>query len=122
MKKLIILLLLVLVLSGATCSGKETWNENTIWVKIEPIQCLGNDWEQDWLKNNAGQRYRDQDEETVVRNYYEKLGVKVFEFKKEKTSEVTCASCSCPTGWTISLRVYKDDVNKMENLGFQEIE
>ena len=25
------------------------------WVAIEPIQCLGNPWEQDWLDNNNGE-------------------------------------------------------------------
>lgn len=91
------------------------------WVEIEPIQCLGNPWEVEWLKShdNNYSEYPRQEESQIIKNYYQKQGVIVFDVKSKQTHKIVCASCDCPRGDTLYLLVSDSDVNKMLELGYK---
>jgi hypothetical protein len=95
--------------------------EETTWVEIDPIQCLGNPWEQDWLEshNNDYASYPRDDEFEVIKDYYEKQGIAIFDVKSERKYEIVCEACSCPRGDSLSLLVSDSDVGVMLELGYK---
>ena len=49
-----ILLIGIVMISGCTNNGIELPNQpGKSWVEIDPIQCLGNPWEVDWLQSHG---------------------------------------------------------------------
>ena len=103
-------------------------NEKT-WIEIDPTQCLSNPWEGDWIKshdNNYSGYPRDvhtseleQEEIQIIKNYYQKQGITIFDVKSEWTHEIVCEACSCPQGYTLYLLVSSSDVNKMLELSYK---
>ena len=99
------------------------------WVAIEPIQCLGNPWEQDWLENNNWDYHSypkdpttpglEPEELEIIQDYYERQGVTVFEGKNVPKYEEVCLACSCPEGHTLYLLVRDQDVETMVTLGYR---
>ncbi len=91
------------------------------WVEIDPIQCLGNPWEIDWLKDNddyprdVHTLELEQGEEDIIKEYYLKQGVSILKVESEWTHDIVCEACSCPQGYTLYLLV--SDVDKMIKLG-----
>src|SRR3989344_2377089 len=89
-------------------------NEKT-WIVIDPTQCLSNHWEGYWIKshdNNYSVYPRDvhtseleQEEIQIIKNYYQKQGITIFDVKSEWTHEIVCEACSCPQGYTLYLLV-----------------
>lgn len=113
MKKLFLILLLIFIVG---CIPK-----NAIWLEKEPIQCLGNEWEQDYLeiKNIQANEYPIQDENKIIEEYYLKQGVKIYQIEKEKVSDFTCASCDCKRGDKIKILVSEKDINKMNSFDWK---
>jgi len=78
--------------------------DKKIWIEIDPIQCLENPWEKDWIENNLDEDYpRDnalhfsEIEENILKEFYKKKGITIFDIKPETYSgdfEI-CESCSC---------------------------
>ena len=92
------------------------------WVATEPVQCLGNPWERDWLA-----RYGDIQpypgypgaEERIIREYYAGIGVEVGEIVSIPKYQAVCEACSCPRGDVLYLSVREGDVDTMIRLGFR---
>lgn len=101
------------------------------WVATDPVQCLGNPWEQDWIQShggNYGAYPRDPStpglepaEVVIIKDYYRRLGVVVQDVDSAWKHQVVCAACSCPEGYTLYLRVRPEDVEKMLALGYSEV-
>ena len=107
------------------------------WVEIDPIQCLGNPWEVDWLKAHEeefkdkpygayGEYPRDfntleleSEEIRIIKDYYQKQGITIFDVKSEWTHEGVCDACDCPEGYTLYLLISDSDVDKMLELGYK---
>lgn len=98
--------------------------EPRTWVATEPIQCLGNPWEQDWLRdhgNDYGAYPRDADsQKAIIVEYYALFGVDVARVLSVPKFEVVCLACSCPRGDTLFLLVDRDDEDVMLALGFRK--
>jgi len=99
--------------------------EEITWVEIDPIQCAGNPWEQDWLESHPddftifARPFLDK-EVDIIKNYYKKLGIVIFDVKAVFWEDVVvCESCSCPAGYTLYLLVSESDLNKMLDQGFK---
>ena len=45
---------LAIIVTLTACRDDE---EGQVWVSIDPIQCLGNPWEQDWLLTHEYDEY-----------------------------------------------------------------
>ena len=100
------------------------------WVATEPIQCLGNPWEQDWLAshdNDYASYPKDPTkpglesaEVEIIKDYYRRQGVTVFEVAAKGRYGVVCLACSCPEGYTLYLDVRQQDVPKMISLGYRQ--
>jgi len=99
------------------------------WVAIEPIQCLGNPWEQDWLDNNNGEYDAypkdpttpglEPEELEIIKDYYQRQGVEVSDGLNAPKFENVCLACSCPEGHTLFLQVREEDVATMVSLGYR---
>jgi hypothetical protein len=134
----IMTMLVVLVMGLASCSSDDPAKsqlpaaKNVLeetWVAAEPIQCLENPWEQDWLENH-GWDYEgypkdpttpqlEPEEFVIIQGYYERQGVVVFEGENAPKYEEVCLACNCPEGQTLYLRVRHEDVPTMVSLGYR---
>lgn len=117
---IIILPYLVLILfSIQTCD-----QGNRVWVFIDPIQCLGNPWEQAWLEehNDDYDAYPKSEEDRlkIFVHYYEIRSVEIYKIKQTYPYEDVCASCACPRGDRIRCLIHEDDVEQMVAWGFEE--
>jgi len=109
------------------------WNQTEteiqkMWVEIDPIQCAGNPWEQDWIKSYPDDylvyaRVISKEKIDIITSYYKKLGIMIFDAKLVPWDNmVVCESCSCPVGYTQSLLVSNSDVDKMLEFGYKTSE
>lgn len=99
------------------------------WVAIEPIQCLGNPWEQAWLADHDGDHDAYPKDPTspglepaeleIIKDYYRERGVTVSQGRNVPKFEAVCLACTCPEGHTLYLRVRDEDVATMVSLGFR---
>ena len=96
------------------------------WVAMAPIQCLGNDWEQDWLAAHdddyAGYPGDPDGRSGIITDYYGRQEVEVLEVVREPWGGGVCLACSCPAGFTLYLMIPEEDVPTMENLGFRVVD
>ncbi len=100
------------------------------WVATEPIQCLGNPWEQDWLKSHDGDYASypkdptrpglEPEEIEIIKDFYRRQGVVVFEVDTRPKYLAVCAACLCPEGHTLYLRVRLEDLETMLALGYRQ--
>jgi hypothetical protein len=123
-----LVLFAAIAVSALSCDGGGLLlsPQKDVWVATEPVQCLGNAWEQDWLArhgNDYGAYPRDLDsQKTIMVRYYAKFGVSVKEIESIVKFPVTCLACACPRGDTLYLLVPEDDANTMIFLGYRREE
>ena len=105
-----------------------------VWVALEPIQCLGNSWERDWIDAHGGDyaastAYPSSSPWTpglapgeleIIRNYYARQGVTVFAAEKVPAQLDVTADCSLEAGYTLYLLVRREDVPRMVGFGYRE--
>ena len=91
------------------------------WVAIDPIQCMLNPWEQEWLEEHPGEMYPLELEEMlpIIIDYYERLGIRVIDSEIYWTHNEVCLACTCAAGYTVYFLVRKWDVGRMLDLGFR---
>lgn len=93
------------------------------WVAIDPVQCLTNPWEKDWLERhdgNYGSYPLDPDSQyAIIRAYYAGHGVRVDDIISIPKYQNVCEACSCPRGDALYLLVRNVDVNRMLRFGFR---
>ncbi len=88
-----------------------------IWIEISPVQCMGNPWETSYIgKENYPREWEEQ--KKIIKEYYESLGVLVFDIFSEVVSEVQCMACSCSNGTKLYLLIYFSDFKRMNDDGF----
>ena len=103
---------------------------STTWVAIEPIQCLSNPWERDWLSKD-GNEYADYpkdlsqpglepEEFEIIKDYYSRQNVLVFDWTTAPKYADVCRACSCPEGHTMYLLVQERDVKRMITFGYRQ--
>ena len=94
-----------------------------VWVAIEPVQCLGNSWERDWLakhdQNYSGYPRGREGEFAVIKAYFENVGIPVHALASRPKYTIVCCACSCPRGDTLYLLVNAQDVPRMTDMGFR---
>ena len=120
----------VLVLSLVSCQESRLFAPvypDRVWVATEPIQCLGNPWEQAWLTSHDGRYPKDHskpglepEEIEIIQDYYKRQGVTVFRVTTRAKYEVVCAACMCPEGYSLYLEVRDQDLEKMLSFGYRE--
>lgn len=154
MKKTILSIILLLVVGGVGVGALIVWNMRVSvrppvslpieagesWVSIEPIQCLSNPWEIDWIKTSSGgdplrwddfygQYPRDNAVDQIIKNFYQKEGITIFDIKRDGIRDAEgkpigefCEACSCAAGYVLYLNVSDLDVEKMESFGYTKYE
>jgi len=120
---MVLLVLCAVVFCGCITEATGPRLGNKVWVAIEPIQCLGNSWEQDWLEkndNNYSGYPRDREGEfAVIKAYFEGIGVEVHALASRPKYDIVCCACSCARGDTLYLLVNLRDVDRVEDMGFR---
>jgi hypothetical protein len=126
---------IALALSGLcllSCNSEDPMipTPDPVWVAMEPIQCLSNPWELDWLGSHNGDYSGypkdpttpglEPEEFEIIRDYYDRQGVGVLEGETAPKYDVVCAACSCPEGHTLYLLVRYEDLQQMIDLGYRE--
>ena len=101
----------------------------SVWVAIEPTQCLTNAWEADWLAHHDDDYAAypkdysrpglEPEELAIIKDYYARQGVVVRAGATAPKYEAICAACSCPEGHTMFLLVRASDVDTMVALGYR---
>ncbi len=108
--------------------GQSSAESARAWVATEPVQCLTNPWEADWVKKHPGEIYpRDASwprqltyaEIEIITDYYDRVDVTVFETSTVSRAPMVCVSCNCEEGYTLYLLVRESDVETMETLGYR---
>lgn len=96
-----------------------------VWVATEPIQCLGNPWQQDWLASHDDDRSaypRDfESRAEIIRGFFARQGVEVRGVGRKSHQEVICRACSCSAGYMLFVLVHRADVSVMTGFGFREM-
>lgn len=92
--------------------------EAAVWVRMDPVQCLGNPWEQDWLAGHPDGRFPQEREAEIITAFYEQEGITVFAVRIEQTHDAVCAACGCPRGYAVFLQVSSDDADVLAWHGF----
>jgi hypothetical protein len=120
---LITSLLVLLLVSGCKIDGPvdPLITRKCAWVAIDPIQCMGNPWEQEWLEEHPGEFYPLELEDIlpIIIDYYERQGITIADSRILWTHNSVCLACSCPAGYTVYFLVPKRYVPKMLDLGFR---
>lgn len=120
---LVILLLSLLLVSSCKTDGPidPPMIRKCIWVAIDPIQCMGNPWEQEWLEEHPGEPYPLELEDMlpIIIDYYERLGIVIADSSILWTHNSVCLACSCPAGYTVYFLVPRRYVQRMLDLGFR---
>lgn len=97
--------------------------EQFSWVAIDPIQCLGNPWEQDWLEKHDWDYTSypwDADRQlAIIEDYYRRMGIGIYESRRYRTAVLVCCACSCANGYTVYLDVCSEDVPLLLTMGFR---
>src|SRR5262245_33831011 len=120
--------LLLLAALLATC-GCGLWSPfedapvdeaDLLWVETMPVQCLGNPWHQEWLKQNGNNydKYPREREQEVLAEFFLKRGAVIHAYRQEQVWNATCAACSCPEGIVLALRIHQGDLTLFEQFGF----
>lgn len=98
--------------------------KDLVWVEVDPVQCMENSWEIDWLRennNDYGNYPRghilviEEPEKEIIKKYYQKQGIIIFNIKSEEYTGdfMVCEACSCSQGYTLYLQVLENDLNKI---------
>lgn len=109
-------------LDTPTTSDESTPSDETAkdqkWISFEPIQCLGNPWEQDWLnKNNRDyDSYPKKTDTQIIKNFIEAKGYQVYSINQIDEHKLVCKACSCPRGDTIKVLINSSDESTVINL------
>lgn len=100
-----------------------------VWMAIEPIQCLGNPWERDWLESHGGDYSAypkdpttpglEPEEFTIIQEFYDRAGVTVIDAETKQKYDAVCLACSCPEGHTLYLLVSPEGVQTMIGFGYR---
>ena len=95
-----------------------------IWVFIDPLQCLGNRWEQAWLEKHDYDydSYPTSESErlAILEEHYQNQGIEIYDIEHEWILETVCGACSCLKGDRIHCLIDESDVEQMSDWGFTE--
>ncbi len=120
MKYFLLSIILFLGFISQACNEEE----NREWVTIDPIQCMGNTWEQDGLENNNDDselyvKLSDSERLQIFEQYFEKLGIEINKLEQTFPYDATCSACSCPRGDRIHCYINESDIDQMLSFGFK---
>lgn len=108
MKKFSTWMLIIAILGFVAACEKD--NTEKIWVHIEETGCA-NGWD----------RVDEATVEKQVIEYLKNNDILIYNIEIETYSEgEACLACHCLTGRRISVQIMKDDLEKIQALGFNE--
>ncbi len=128
-KQILRLLALCLISSTLIMCNRifDAEDADNYYVTIDPIQCLGNPWEVDWLEKNdydtlGWAALSDGKQIDVFIQYYDNLGISIKEVEVSDIGGESCAACTCPRGDRYQCLVEEHDYEDAIKLGFSRPE
>lgn len=126
-------LIIIALLAGCAASDTSQHNaaeqEEALWLSTQPVQCLQNPWEEEWMSNHPEETYPkgtprtlEEAEKTIIKKYFEALGLTIYDVKGVPFPEGTmvCEACHCPDGYTLFLQVAAADATVLRTeFGFK---
>ena len=122
---LILSIFILIGLLGCTTDGplQPPFGKRFTWVAIDPIQCMGNPWEIEWLEEHdwdySSYPRELKDRLPIIVDYYKWQGIKIYCSMAMWTYSATCDACGCPAGYTVYFSVSNRDVPKVLKMGFR---
>lgn len=107
--------------------------EKLVWMSTDPIQCLGNPWEKDWI-SQPGNKYEnypvghpakiEKEEVEIIKGYFNKKGIYLaaVESKPYPDNAIVCDACECPVGYTLLVKIPENLSEKLLGMGFNQVE
>lgn len=86
------------------------------WISYEPTQCSTAPWINNWNQLHSEQNFRtltQVGQYQVIKEYYDEIGIPVFDVKYRISSSPNCEACSCSAGYVIDFQVNDTDVDKL---------
>jgi hypothetical protein len=92
-----------------------------VWAIAEPLQCLANAWEKDWIAKHKKQadKYPIREERAIIKEFFTRKGIRIADMRLSKGGP-TCASCECPRGDKLFLLIEANDAQALEPYGFKK--
>ena len=92
-------------------------------MSIDPVQCLSNEWEQDWLEKNGNNfqlwsELTHEEQLEIFKAFYEDQGIMIHDMDVTYPYEEVCTACSCPRGDRLHVLVDADNLEQMLDWGF----
>ena len=99
-------------------------DEDSVWVVISPVQCMGNPWERDWLERDGNTQsswieLTAEEKINIFTEYYSVVGVEIEEVQVSYWEGDVCAACNCPRGDLLHCLIDRKDQEVMIELGFE---
>ncbi len=99
-------------------------DNSTVWVHVDPVQCLWNAWELNRLEenNNDYDNYPrghilviENAEKEIITEYYKNQWVEILDIWSEEYAGdfMVCEACSCSQWYTLYLKIKKSDLSVM---------
>ena len=137
------------VMAGALCmmlmtfAEAEIRSENSLpqrpgatWVQQQPVQCLGNPWEEAWLAAHHGDASQyplgdpliiEPPEADIIKEHYRGEGITVLDVRSMTLDQLSgepvgvCMACHCPQGYMLYLQVSDANVPRMSERGYRVV-
>ena len=93
----------------------------TVWLSIDPIQCLGNPWEQAWLLTHDYADYPKSEAGRVAifKDFYISQGLVIHTAEIERVSDGVRTCCRCWNGERYFILIDEADEGAFLDLGFE---
>lgn len=103
--------------------------EKLVWMEMDPVQCLGNAWEKDWLSQpaNKDKNYPignpaliEPEEKSIIKTFFSKQNIYIAEIQSESYPDnaVICDACECPAGYTLYIKLPESKSQALSAFGF----
>jgi hypothetical protein len=117
-------ILALLLLAAPFVAAKPNPETEKVWVSMQPVDCLGNPWEKNWLAhhNNQTNKYPRAQELQIMKGFFYKKGVTILDYRTKPyvKGDPLCKTCGCPRGDTLLLAVHGAEVPIMRTFGFTD--
>ena len=98
--------------------------QDTVWVVVRPVTCLGNPWEKDWLARhkNRSDKYPQTKEASILKAFFKRKGSPVLDLrvKPYMKGDPLCQTCDCSRGDTLYLLVSGEAATRLTRFGYTE--
>jgi len=93
-----------------------------VWAIVQPLQCLGNPWEQDWVAHHEkSEVYPQRDEKQILKAFFAQNQIQILDIRvRPYDGGPLCQTCDCPRGDTLYLLVSAENAPLLKSFGYDK--